>query len=138
MSNEELRRFIASKKYAVLSSLSPDNIPQSALVGIAVTAKLEVVFDTLNTSRKYRNLLRSPQAALVIGWDDEITLQYEGIARAPGASELKHYQEAYFAKWPEGRAHLKWPGIVYFVVEPKWIRYSDFNEGSRGIFEMTF
>jgi hypothetical protein len=23
---------------------------------------------------------------------------------------------------------MKWPGIVYFVVRPVWIRYSDFDQ----------
>jgi hypothetical protein len=31
-------------------------------------------------------------------------------------------QEIYFTVWPEGRAHLNWPDIAYFVVRPRWIR----------------
>ena len=35
--------------------------------------ELEVVFDTVERTRKYRNLRVDPRIALVIGWDDEIT-----------------------------------------------------------------
>ncbi len=138
MTKETLYRFIASKELAVLGSVSAGGTPECALVGIAVTAELEIVFDTVNTSRKYRNLLRNPEAALVIGWENEITVQYEGTARELGSTELPRFQEVYFARWPECRAHLTWPGIAYFVVKPRWIRYSDFNEGSRGVVEMKF
>ncbi|MEX2263715.1 MAG: hypothetical protein WD696_17305 [Bryobacteraceae bacterium] len=33
---------------------------------------------------------------------------------------------------------LSWPGIVYFVVKPRWIRYSDFGADSPLIREFTF
>lgn len=138
MTKETLYQFIDSQELAVLGSVAPDGTPQSALVGIAVTPELEIVFDTVNTSRKYRNLLRNPEAALVIGWENELTVQYEGRARELGSAELTRYHEVYFAKWLDGRARLQWPGIAYFVVEPRWIRYSDFNEGSRGVVEMNF
>jgi len=40
---------------------------------------------------------------------------------------LQRYQEIYFAVWPEGRERLRWPAIAYFVVRPRWIRYSDYE-----------
>ncbi len=138
MTEDDLYRFIASHELAVLGTTSTADTPECALVGIAVTPELEIFFDTVNTSRKYRNLIHRPSAAFVIGWENEVTLQYEGEAREPSGAELERFQQIYFAKWPECRAHLKWPGIAYFAVQPKWIRYSDFNEGSRGIVEMTF
>jgi len=69
--------------------MSEDGHPQSALVGIAVTQELEIVFDTLNSSRKYRNLIQHPSCSLVIGWDGEQTVQYEGIATEHKGQELK-------------------------------------------------
>ena len=47
-------------------------------MGFALTQAKEIVFDTLSTSRKAVNLARNPAAALVIGWDDNISLQIEG------------------------------------------------------------
>jgi len=138
MTHLDLLAFIAKQKLGVLGSISPDGVPQSALVGIAVTPALEIVFDTLNTSRKYRNLTANPAASFVIGWDGEITIQYEGEAHQPLDAELAQYQKIYFAAWPECIAHQSWPGIAYFVVRPHWIRYSDYNQSPPLIEEFPF
>src|ERR1700689_1899588 len=118
----ELARFVAACDLAVVSYLSPEGTPQSAVVGIAVTPELELVFDTVASSRKYRNLKARPECSIVL-WKGEVTMQYEGIAEETTAN---HYKDAYFEKMPNGRGRLSWPGITYFVVRPKWIRYSDF------------
>ncbi len=114
------------KRLGVVSSISAGGVPQSALVGIAVTPELEIVFDTVNTSRKYRNLVANPICSFVIGWDGEQTVQLQGAASQPTGAELARYQAAYFSVWPDGPARLNWPGIAYFVVTPTWIRYSDY------------
>jgi hypothetical protein len=130
MNPSDLYTFIAAKPYAVISTTAANGAPQSALIGIAVTPDLEIIFDTLNTSRKYANLLASSSCSLVIGWDDEKTLQYEGTAFLPSDSALSRYQELYFARWPECRAHEEWPDIAFVVVRPTWVRYSDFSQQS--------
>jgi hypothetical protein len=130
--------FLSSNRYGVLSSISAVGTPQSALVGIAVTHELEIVFDTVSTSRKYPNLCARPACALVVGWKGEQTVQFEGVARIPKDHELQHYREAYFAVWPDGRTRLSWPGLVHFVVQPTWIRYSDFDQRPPSIFEFGF
>ena len=65
-------------------------------------------------------------------------MQYEGEAHQPEGAELAHYQEVYFARWPDGPSRLNWPGITYFVVRPKWIRYSDFDQNPPFIEEFAF
>jgi hypothetical protein len=128
MNPSDLYSFITAKPYAVISTLAANGMPQSALVGIAVTPDLEIIFDTLKSTRKYANLLASPACSLVIGWEDEKTLQYEGTAFIPSDSALSHYQTLYFARWPECRAHQQWPDIAYVAIRPTWLRYSDFNK----------
>jgi pyridoxine/pyridoxamine 5'-phosphate oxidase len=112
METEGIYSFMARFRYGVVSSMSREGNPQSALVGIATTPELEIIFDTLNSARKYRNLIARPSCSLVVGWDGEQTVQYEGIAAEPKGAELKRYQEAYFAVWPDCFAHLSWPGIA--------------------------
>jgi hypothetical protein len=119
--------FIKRHKYGVVSSISKGDKPQSALVGIAVTPEVEIVFDTLKSARKYQNLVERPHCSLVIGWEAEQTLQLEGVAFEPEGAELRRYQEVYFSAWPDGRARMDWSGIAYFVVRPSWIRYSDYG-----------
>lgn len=138
MTKEELRNFIAAHKLGVLGYLSPQSSPRSALVGIAITPELEIVFDTVSSSRKYQCLIANPAASFAIGWESEVTVQLEGQAFQPTGAELARYQQLYFAAWPDGPERLSWPGIAYFVVRPQWIRYSDFDRRPPLIEEFTF
>lgn len=127
MTKPELFEFLSKRRLGVLSSIAADGTPQSALVGIAVTPELEIIFDTVKSSRKYRNLTANPAACFVIGWEGEVTVQYEGVALEPVGAELERYREMYFKTWPDGRERLSWAGIVHLVVRPTWLRYSDFD-----------
>jgi hypothetical protein len=137
MTPSELQRFVASCKLGVLSTIGPTGAPQSALVGIAVTPGLEIVFDTVKTSRKYPNLCTATACSFVIGWEGEQTVQYEGQARELSGAERGYYLDIYFHTWPDGPGRLKWPGIVHFAVTPTWIRYSDFDVRPPFIIEFT-
>jgi len=140
VSREELHqfvhKFISARKYGVISSIGPAGEPQSALVGISVSRELEIVFDTVSTSRKYPNLKADPRIAIVIGWEGEQTVQYQGIGIEPEGRDLVYAKQVYFAGWPDGVEREKWPAIAYFLVRPTWIRYSDFDTGR--IEEMRF
>jgi pyridoxine/pyridoxamine 5'-phosphate oxidase len=138
MTKAELCIFIAEHKLGVLGYLSPQGTPRSALVGIAVTPELEIVFDTVSSSRKYASLIANPAASFAIGWKGEVTVQIEGHAFQPSGADLERYQQAYFAAWPDGPDRLNWPGITYFVVRTKWIRYSDFDRRPPLIEEFVF
>ena len=133
MNRQELQQFvyqfIAARKYGVISCIGPSGEPQSALVGIAVSPELEIVFDTVKTSRKYPNLKADPRIAVVTGWEGEQTVQYEGLAVEPEDVELLRAKAIYFAAWPNGVERQRWPSIAYFLVRPTWVRYSDFDTG---------
>jgi PPOX class probable F420-dependent enzyme len=131
-----LLAFLRKHRLGVLSTVSPEGEPEAAVVGIAITDDLEIVFDTLDTTRKIRNLRRTPKIAFVVGWDQEITVQLEGIADEPHGTELARLKLTYFAAYPECREHERWPHITYVRVKPRWIRYSDYNPGG-GIVEFT-
>jgi len=73
----------------VIASRGPDGSPQAALVGIAATDRGEIVFDCSRRSRKYANIERDPAVALVIGWDDEVTVQVEGSAQVLSGTDLE-------------------------------------------------
>jgi len=134
MTKERLYELLRRHRLAVLATVgeaSPDlaGQPEAAVVGIAVTPDCEIVFDTVRSARKYRNLVERPRVALVIGWKQETTIQYEGVVRELAGSEDEPYREAYYAVFPEGRERTaRWEGLVHFVVKPTWIRFSDYNE----------
>lgn len=131
MNRAELLAFIREHTNAIQATVSPDGSPQAAVVGIAVTDSFEIVFDSLDKTRKAKNLALNPKIALVIGgWTpgDERTLQYEGMVDRPSGSELEALKAIYFAKFPSGPTRLAWPGLVYLRARPTWILYTDFNK----------
>lgn len=128
MTKPQLYAFLSTQKLGVLSSVCSGNTPQSALIGIAITPELEIVFDTVKTSRKYANLVACPNCSLVAGWHGETTVQYEGVAEELTDGRLEAYKQVYFAAFPDGPERERWPGIVYFRVRPRWVRFSDFSQ----------
>jgi hypothetical protein len=131
MPREELLRFLQKNRLGVISTTSDTGDPQSALVGIAVTDRFEIVFDTLGRTRKCQNLRNHPKTSVVVGWEQEITVQYEGIADEPTGPELERLKAVYFAVYPECMSHQNWEGITYVRIRPTWIRYSDFNPNGK-------
>jgi hypothetical protein len=131
---------MAKYRLGVLATICHTDTPQSALVGIAITPQLEIIFDTVKSSRKYPNIIARSACSFVIGgWgESEQTVQYEGEGEELKSPDLERYQEIYFKAWPDGPVRMSWPGIVYFVVRPTWIRYSDFDQNPPLIREFTF
>jgi pyridoxamine 5'-phosphate oxidase-like protein len=133
--------FMRSHSLAVQASVSPLGAPQAAVVGFIVTDDFEIVFDTVDTTRKVVNLRRNARCALVIGGlvnGDERTVQYEGITDEPAGIELERLKELYFDRFPDGRDRQHWPGLTYIRVRPQWLRFSDFNQSPPTIVEFTF
>lgn len=131
MERNELLAYLLSNRLGILGTLAPSGEPQAAMVGYAVTPDLEIIFDTLQTTRKYRNVTANPRVSFTVGntvsTGDERTVQYEGVAEELAGDPLARLQPVYFAAWPDGVNRVQWPHITWFVIRPRWIRYSDFN-----------
>lgn len=131
MTRAALLAFLRGHRYAVQSSTHPTGAPQSAVVGIAVSDDFEIVFDTIDNSRKARNLRRRSEIAFVLGGvtpNDERTVQYEGVADEPDGAARARLSELYLAVFPDGRERQQWPGLIYVRAKPTWLRYSDYNQ----------
>jgi pyridoxine/pyridoxamine 5'-phosphate oxidase len=135
MNREALLAFLRKHRYCVEASVTHAGAPQAAVVGFAVSDALELVFDTLGTTRKMQNLRRDPRAAVVVGWDDEQTVQLEGVADEPSGAELERLKAVYFAAFPDGVSRASWKDITYVRIVPSWARYSDFRPGG-GVVEI--
>jgi uncharacterized pyridoxamine 5'-phosphate oxidase family protein len=138
ITREALFQFLVARRHGVLATVSENGAPEAALVGIAVASDLRLVFDAIDTTRKCQNLKRNPRIAFVIGWDQEQTVQYEGIANFPEGSELEEVKRIYSAVWPEAPMRDIWPGHVYIQVKPKWIQYSSYQRLPWQIDEFNF
>ena len=141
----ELAEFMRANPLATMATVSAEGAPEAALVGVAVSERLELVFDTLDTSRKFLNVKHEARIAAVFGaagayrsgQHDERSVQYEGVADIPGGEELTRVQEEiYFRQFPDGRSRMKWAHIAYVRVTPEWIRYSDYNVSPPLIMEL--
>jgi hypothetical protein len=130
MTRADLLRFLRAHRLAVQASVSATGAVQAAIVGFAVSDRFEFVFDTLGLTRKMQNLRRNPRIALVIGWDEEQTVQIEGVADEPSGEDLLRLKAVYFEAYPDGVDRQHWEGITYVRVQPQWMRYSDFRTPS--------
>ena len=142
MNEENLKKlvhdFIAKHSIGVLATTTAEGKPEAAVITIIVTDGLEIIFETFTNYRKYQNLKKNSSIALIVGWDEKITVQYEGIAEELYGDALQKYKGEYFL------THLKlkkWddlPEMVWFKISPKWARYLDNNTDPRTVYEITF
>ena len=140
MRPEELLQFLKGHRLAVEGSVSQSLSAQAAVVGFAISDEFEIIFDTLDSTRKVVNLRQNPRVAFVIGGlrpGDERTAQYEGVADEPSGAELDRLTEIYYRVYPDGRARRSWAGLIYVRLRPTWIRYSDYNVDPPQIVEFT-
>jgi len=128
MDKQALLSFLSTQRLGVLSYVAEDGSSKSALVGIAVSPDLEIVFDTVKTSRKYAHLLARKQCSFVIGLAPPTTVQYEGEAQELSGEQLERAKQVYLQAYPDGLERMSWPGIVHFIVKPRWIRCSDYSQ----------
>ena len=139
MTRAELLGFMRASRFAVEASVSGEGAPQAAVIGIAVTDQFELVFDTLDSTRKAQNLRRNPRIALAIGGagdGQERTVQLEGVADEPTGDDRQRLQQIYFAQFPDGPTRLGWAGLIYVRVRPTWLRHSDFRRDPPEIVEL--
>ncbi|MEO6603144.1 MAG: pyridoxamine 5'-phosphate oxidase family protein [Polyangiaceae bacterium] len=127
MDQQGLLAFLRKRRLCVQASVAGDGGPQAAVVGYAVSDQLELIFDTLGSTRKAQNLRRDARIAIVVGWEGEQTLQLEGFADEPSGDDLRRLKRWYFATFPDGVERERWPGISYMRVTPYWARFSDFG-----------
>ncbi len=128
---------IRAHTLAVVSS-SWQGKPQSAVVVFSQRGDFELVFGTSNATRKYRNLKADPHCAVVVGWDDFKTIQYEGIASEVGKEDFAKYKEIHLEKNPGSAIYADLDTQRYFKLTPHWIRYTDISQDPEFSFELVF
>lgn len=134
LSRQKLLGFLQGRQLAVLATASLDGTPEAALINIAVTPELEVIFETTTATQKFRNLEHNPRVSLVIGWESDATLQMNGLVDAPMGGELERLKGFFLESFPDKFSHQYWPGNDYFRVRPYWARLSNYGSG-RGVEE---
>lgn len=128
---------LKNTRLGVISTIHSNNTPESAVVAVTETQNLEIVFATLDITRKYKNILSNTNVSFVIGWDNWITVQIEGVANITKGEEREKCQALHLTKHPDSKRYAADPHEQYIKVTPKWIRYTDFNKTPEEIFEIT-
>lgn len=138
MNKEQLLEFIKTRTHMVLSTVNAMGLPESAVVGFGVTDDLQLIFGTSYTSRKAQNVANNKNVSAVIGWDRQGTVQYEGTVRQLEDAEVDTYTELYFAKNTGAKLYKDDPSERYFLISPRWIRFTDVTERPWEVTEFNF
>lgn len=128
---------LASEMLGVLSTVGPDGRPQSALVGFSTLPGPRLVFGTSPASRKFANLLRDPRVSFVVSRGEK-TAQLEGTARVAVGSDDAACRAAHVAKNPRAKKYADDPVQKFLVIEPSWIRYTDYGTDPDTVVESLF
>lgn len=121
----------------LIATVHSNNSPEAAIIGISQRESLELIFDTFKETRKYKNLKQNSRVAVVVGWDENITIQYEGVALELEGSEREVCEKVHLAKIPSEIKFIH-QGASLFKITPTWVRYSDFTKQPSEIFELSF
>jgi general stress protein 26 len=123
LSKSDFVEFVRAAGMGVVATASPSGKPEAALVEIAVSDRGELIFDTPAGARKLANIERNDRVAVVIGWNDGVSVQVEGTARIVTDDERRRYERLYASQFPGSRvAH---PSLEVAVVTPDWVRRYD-------------
>ena len=77
---KKILKLFKNENLAVLGYIHEDQ-PRSAVIDFSETENLEIIFTTLISYRKYKNLKKNPKVSFSFGGKNSITIQYEGEAK---------------------------------------------------------
>ncbi len=137
MEHSKILNFIRKQKLMILSTVSAESTPESATMEFAVVNNFEVVFQTFKHYRKYANLLAHKKVSIVFGWNDNMTVQFEGDAQLLSGELLDSYRDYYLRKVPSARKFSEMKGATLFRIHPKWARYTDLSKKPTEVFEVN-
>lgn len=128
MTREELLIVARKQPYVAVATTSDDGKPQAATMRCAVSDGFELVFGTLSTSRKFANLQRRAEVAVVM-WDPLFSMQIEGTFDLPDGRDAERIRQVFARFYPaDFRDREARPTHLFFRVMPRWLRYCDFAD----------
>lgn len=123
-----------------VATVSQTGKPENALVGYAVTDKLQIIINTSYKTRKWNNIKENKYVSLVFGFGfDELNLQYEGIAELLDLEnpEYTKSEEFFFSQNPDAKKY-KSDTTRLIKITPLWLRLTDTTVNPPKIEEKTF
>lgn len=133
MTLEQFVAFVRAARQGVVATVDAAGEPEAALVGLAVTDGAALLFDSPDDARKVRNLRAHPRVAVVVGWDDDVSVQIEGDADVLSGAERSDHGAIYLDQFPGSRALD--PAFALVRVTPTWFRYYDARSSASVVIE---
>jgi len=137
MTQQDLYYYMHKFIDGVISTCGKNGQPESAVVGLGQTDKLEIIFGTNHSTRKYKNIIENPHVSFVL-WEENTTMQYEGVATELFGEEKQRLIEIFHTKVPSAAHFKNQQGQVYFKITPTWIRFTDYKNKTSPVQEFLF
>ena len=137
---EKITNFLKDNKFAVLATTSSSGYPESSLVGFSNTENGDIVFRSLSNSRKNQNIKENSKVSVVVvfGQDSWRTLQLEGVARlVVDPKEKTTLEDSHCQKIKAYEKFRDNQMNEYFVVETRWLRYTDLSSSPAEVWEVN-
>jgi hypothetical protein len=126
MAPADLRAFLRAQQWAIEATVTVLGVPQAAVIDVAITDSLELIFDTLTTPRKHTTSSTTHGLHLLLVRVTHVRRRLRAWQIAQMALTWSGF-ENYLAQFADGRERTKLPTIANWRVRPTWIRFSDFN-----------
>jgi hypothetical protein len=133
---DTIQAILRRENYCVISTVTPDGLPEAAYVSFSANDKFEIMIGTSTKSRKFQNISNNPSVAIVFSFDGKETIQYGGQAHVLKGQELNDRLEAHFVKHPGARKYLDLANQSYISITPQWVRLSKAGPSVLGL--LTF
>lgn len=136
MDRAELVAFVRRRGLAVVATRGPDGAPRAGEVGVAITDDAEFVFETAVNSLRYDDIAKFAQVALVVGGEEPVTVQSEGIADVLTGDERDRCLRVYLQQFPDSRERALDPDVAHLRIRSAWVRLNDTRPESYGVQEI--
>lgn len=130
---------LEKSRLGVVSTVSKENKPESALVYFAFDENLNIYFATKDNSRKYKNILQNKNVSFVMATvNPPQTLQLEGTASVHNdTGDQKHlFQElvglASVKHFSAPITQQSTGGLQFIKISPTWVRFGNFEARKHG------
>lgn len=117
---ERARRLLSAQDTCTLATATPDATPEAATVRFVADDDLDVYVTTGSTYRKYRNMARNPEVAVVVD-GDRYNLQLEGTATEVAGETAAFVRQRYIEKYGRSQ-YLTNDDSVFFEIATDWGR----------------
>lgn len=135
ITKEDVLKFLKENNLCVMATADKNGKPIAATMAYAVDDEMIFYLETSNKTRKYKNLLANPRAAIVVGVANELpTVQIDGDITVFEGEDAVTARNFIVEQHPELKEYFlgpdKNPEEIYFKVKPTWVCYSDFTKES--------